>query len=153
MDEGRRAGRIEVTVCRHEMGRQLIAAVDAGCPAARPDERQKGAPESGHADAVDVDDTPLQGTAGGARIARRIRQVRPHLGTRVVVVVAVDPVDADAPVQQRRRDNVQRLGTLDIAQQDGSLGRRRQGAEPLLHVRPVLVNVADENQGHTRSSR
>src|SRR4051812_5539336 len=54
----------------------------------------------------------------------------------------------DASIEQRCRQFVERAIALDVAQQHGDRGLGRKSGEPGVDVMPVLVNVADENDGH-----
>ena len=82
------------------------------------------------------------------RIAFRGRKVGPHLGAAIVVVIAVDPVHVDPSAKQRRGQLVERPFALDVAQKHGGAGQGRLGGEAGADIMPMLVNVADENDGH-----
>jgi hypothetical protein len=65
-----------------------------------------------------------------------------------VFVVAVDPVHLHATIQQRRRQLIQRLRTLNVAEQNRRVWCGWQAGETGLDVMPVLVNITNENQIH-----
>ena len=82
------------------------------------------------------------------RVPPRLREVGPHLRPTVVVVIAMDPMHRDAAIQQRRGKLIQRPIAFDVAQKDGNLGRDGKRREAGVDEMPVLMNVADENDGH-----
>jgi len=90
----------------------------------------------------------MERAARGQRIAPGRREIGPHLRPAIVVVVAVDPVHRDAAIQQRCRQFVERPFALNVAQKDRHARRRGQAGEAGFDMMPVLVNVADENDGH-----
>jgi hypothetical protein len=63
-------------------------------------------------------------------------------------VIAVDQVHRDASIEQRTGQFVEWPVALDIAQEYGRCRRRCESGKASVDVMPVLVNVANENDGH-----
>ena len=63
-------------------------------------------------------------------------------------MIAVDPVYRDAAFKQRRCQLVERPVALNVAKQHGGPRRRGKRGQARFDVMPMLVNVADENDGH-----
>ena len=128
--------------------RELMAVAQPRRGRRRPHARPERSAETGDANAVDGGDTRVQRAGRRQRIALRRGQVGPHLRTAVIVMVAVDPVYIDASPQQWRGQFVQRPLALNVAEQHGGAWRSGQRGEAGMDKMPVLVNVADENDGH-----
>ncbi len=63
-------------------------------------------------------------------------------------MITVDPVYRDASLKQRRGQLVERPIALNVAQKHGGPRRRCKRGQARFDIMPMLVNVADENDGH-----
>jgi hypothetical protein len=63
-------------------------------------------------------------------------------------VIAVDPVHREASIEQRGGQFIQRPIALNVAQKHGGAERSGLGGEAGVDIMPMLVNVADKNDGH-----
>ena len=68
-------------------------------------------------------------------------------------MIAVDPVHRDAAIEQWGNEFIQRSVTLNVAQKHRRPWRFGLGCKAGMNVMPVLVNVANENDGHAVPAR
>ena len=131
-----------------EIVRQFRAAMQPWRRGWRPHARAECAAETGDPHALDLPHAAVQRARRGQWITPRVGEVEPHFGAAIVVVVAMNPVYRHAAIQQRRRQFVQRTVALDVSEQNSGFWRDGKRGEARLDVVPVLMNVADENEGH-----
>ena len=131
-----------------EVVSQLAAVTQTRRRGWRPDPRAERSAQAGDTNAFNVDDFGMERAGGRQWIALGRGEVGPHFGPAVIVVVAVNPVHRDASMEQRGGQFIERPVALNIAEQHGDQGRGWQGGKTSFYVMPVLVNVADENDGH-----
>ena len=114
----------------------------------RPNPGTKGPAKPSDSNPLDLPDLGVQRALGRDRIALWRGEVRPHVWPAIVVMVPVNPMHRDAAGDKRRGQLVQRLVALDVAKENGGFGERGERGEAGFDMMPVLVNVADENEGH-----
>ena len=145
-----RGAMIVAEVCAElcEIGGQVFPPVHARRLGWFPDTRAKRPTKTGDADAVDLDHAPVQCAGRGARIARGVGHVFPHLLAAIIVVVAEYPEHRDATIQQRRDVIIQRARALQIAKQDHCLRRYRTCRQPLFDALPLSMHITNERDRH-----